>query len=122
MVGAVILLFVVGKACGSGDKKDTGTSPQSTSPSSSTVKAAPVLSAADQRYLHYLDVDELNCWQGSFDCPNGPADMIGLGHAICDELDKGTSVDAIAEHITEKKPGFTKAGALILDAQMAYCS
>ncbi|CDO28477.1 hypothetical protein [Mycolicibacterium porcinum] len=36
MIGAVILLFIVGKACGSGDKNDDASTARSTSPSNST--------------------------------------------------------------------------------------
>jgi hypothetical protein len=76
----------------------------------------------DQQFLDLLKANNLACGQSAFDCPQGDASMIAVGHQICTQL-KANSKRSIASLIAQNKPGIQpqQAVVLVMAAETAYC-
>ena len=76
----------------------------------------------DQQFLDVLKANNLACGQSAFDCPQGDASMIAVGHQICTQL-KANSRRSIASLIAQNKPGIQpqQAVVLVMAAETAYC-
>jgi hypothetical protein len=69
-----------------------------------------------------LTIHQLGCGQGNFDCPDGDSDMIGMGHAICQDLSSHSRLAVEAEFVKEKaRFSESQADNLVTAAQLAYC-
>jgi hypothetical protein len=87
------------------------------------VVAAPARADGnDQQFLDLLKANNLACGQSAFDCPEGDASMISVGHQICAQL-KANSKRSIANLIAMNKPGVSpqQAITLVVAAETAYC-
>ena len=76
----------------------------------------------DQQFLDLLKANNLACGQTVFDCPEGDASMIAVGHQICTQL-KANSKRSIASLIAKNRPGIQpqQAITLVVAAETAYC-
>ena len=76
----------------------------------------------DQQFLDLLKANNLACGQSAFDCPQGDASMIAVGHQICTQL-KANSKRSIASLIAKNRPGIQpqQAITLVVAAETAYC-
>jgi hypothetical protein len=77
----------------------------------------------DQQYLDLLKTSGLSCDQNVFDCPDGDASMISLGHQICRQLHGGNSARSLSSQIVRSKPSVQpdQAVKLVVAAKTAYC-
>ena len=76
----------------------------------------------DQQFLDLLKANSLACGQSVFDCPQGDASMIAVGHQICTQL-KANSKRSIASLLAQNKPGLQpqQAVVLVMASETAYC-
>jgi hypothetical protein len=76
----------------------------------------------DQQFLDLLKANNLACGQTAFECPEGDASMIAVGHQICTQL-KANSRRSIASLIAKNRPGIQpqQAITLVVAAETAYC-
>jgi uncharacterized protein DUF732 len=79
--------------------------------------------STDQHYLDLLKSSGLSCDQNVFDCPDGDASMISIGHQICRQLHGGNSARSLSSTIVRSRPSVQpdQAVKLVVAAQTAYC-
>lgn len=88
-----------------------------TSSPSTTTSARHTPPTPDERYLYILKSNVFGITN-----TEGDAGLIKLGHAVCDELESGSSRDSIARQFTQG-PGWSDSDAswLTTASAVAYC-
>ena len=78
----------------------------------------------DDAFLKVLARQGLSCDAVHATCPDGPSDLIQLGHAICREFTDGTDLDTVGRSILRSTHGNLsrpQVGALMGASISAYC-